>query len=331
MNEALRGRCELFIKNRDAFKAAFPMESGYILPICASIFTDCDKIADVEALKATRKLLKNSVRLGSSFKSTCELPIIAMIAVSDDPEKRLADSIELYSCLKEHFFSSEYLPVAATILSGQITRESYAETAERMKKIYVLMKNEHPFLTSSEDNVFAAMLSLSDREDSALIGEAELCYDTLKERFHDRNALQSLSFVLALADDGVMTAKDRCRDTARLFDLLRENKNKYGTGYELATLGCLATLPCGVEETARDLIEVAEFLKTQKGYGFWGIGKAQRLLHAAMIVTSDRIGGADAMSGAAVNGTLSMIAAQQAATCAMIASTVAISTAATRA
>ena len=330
MNEALRGRCELFIKNRDAFKSAFPMESGYILPICASIFTDCDKIADVEALKETRKLLKSGVRAGSSFKSTCELPIIAMLAVSDDPQARLDGAVKLHSVLRKHFFSSEYLPVAAMILSGQVSDDSYTEIAARTRRIYDLMKKEHPFLTSGEDNVFAAMLSLSDKEDSELIGEVELCYDILKEKFHDRNALQSLSFVLTLADDGEMSAKDRCRNAERLFDLLREKKHKYGTGYELATLGSLATLPCGVEETAQDLIEVSEFLKAQKGYGFWGIGKEQRLLHAAMIVTSDRIGGTETMSGAAVNSTISMIAAQQAAICATITCTIAVSAVASR-
>ena len=328
MNETLRNRCELFIKNRDIFKSAIKWESDYLYPICASVFTDRERLADAEIVKDTRKMFKSRLGVFSNFRGSCELPIVAMLAASDDPEKRLDDAIELYGGLKNHFFSSEFLPVAAMMLSDSVPTEKYGEICERTRRIYDLMKKEHPFLTSSEDSVYAAMLALSERSDAEIISEVEICYAALKDKFHDRNALQSLSFVLALADDGVFTAKDRCRETARLFDILKEKKNKYGTGYELATLGSLATLPGGVEETARDLIEVSDYLKTQKGYGFWGMAKTQRLLHAAMIVTSDRIGGSDAMSGAAVNGTLSMIASQQAATCAAISVSIAATSAA---
>ena len=323
MRESLYSKCELFIKNRDAFKAAFSFENAYFHPVCASVFLDRDRVADVEHLKDTRKLLKSRVNVFSNFRSNCELPLIAMLAVCDEPERRLDEAIELYNCLKKHFFTSEFLPITAMILSEHVSREKYGEISESTRRIYNLMKKEHPFLTSSEDCIFAAMLALSERGEEELIRDVETCYSILKEKFHDRNALQSLSHVVALTGNETMSVKDRCRDTARLFDLLKEKKHKYGTGYELATLASLAALPCGVDETARDIIEASEFLKTQKGYGFWGFAKTQRLLHAGMIVTAEHIGGSEMMSGAAVGGTLSMIAAQQAATCAAISASVA--------
>ena len=215
------------------------------------------------------------------------------------------------------------------ILSEHVSPQKYGEVSERTRRIYDLMKKEHPFLTSSEDCVFAAMLALSERSDEELIRDVETGYDILKEKFYHKNALQSLSHVVALMGSEMMTVKDRCRDTVRLFDLLKEKKHKYGTGYELATLAYLAALPCGVDETARELIEVSEYLKTQKMYGFWGnFGKPQRLLHAGMIVTSEHIGGSETLLGAAIGGTLSMIAAQQAATCAAVSASIAAANAA---
>ena len=208
--------------------------------------------------------------------------------------------------------------MAAVILSGEVERERYAYVSARARRIYDLMKNEHPFLTSSEDAVFAAIFALSEKADSHLLRDAERCYDVLKSKFHDKNALQSLSHVLALADGEMGTVDDKCRNTAMLYDMLKEKKQRYGTGYELSTLGSLATLPGELEEIASDLIDVSEFLKTQKGYGFFGIDKKPRLMHAAMIVTSERIGGSDANSYAAINGTVSMIAAQHAALCASL-------------
>ncbi len=319
MRESLNNTCARFIANRDLFKSAFPYENSILFPVCASAFMNCSRQLDAEGLKEIRKLLKKRVGVFSGFRSTSELPLVAMLAADESPEERLEKAITVYDLLKKQFFSSEFLPVAAMVISGAVDAERYGEVCERTKRIYVLMKKEHPFLTSSEDCVFAAMLALSDKSDEALIREVETCYDTLKEKFYDRNALQSLSHVLALAGDEFSTANGKCRDTARLFDVLKEKKYRYGTGYALSTLGVLATLPCGVEETARDLIDAAEFLKTQKGYGFFGFDKQQRLLHASMIVTAEHIGGSDAMSGATVGSALSMIAAQQAATCAAIA------------
>ena len=329
MSETLRSSCELFIKNRDLFKEAFPWENAGFYPICAATYTDKGRLADVKALQNTRKLIKSRLSAFSNFRGASELPLIAMLSVCDDPEERLDGAIALYGELKDHFFSSEYLPVAAVILSGEVGRERYDEIAERTRRIYDLMKKDHPFLTSSEDAVFAAIFALSDKSDEELLDEAEAVYTNLKSKFSNRNALQSLSHVLAFADDCMRTAGDRCRDTARLYDMLKEKKQRYGTGYELATLGTLATLPGSLDETARDLIDASEFLKTQKGYGFWGsFGKQQRLMHAAMIVTSDRIGGSEASSGAAISGTISMIAAQHAATCAAISVSIAASSAA---
>ena len=319
MRESLNDSCILFINNRDAFKAAFPFEHSMLFPICASILTDENKVADIDSLKETRKMLKSRVGVFSNFRSSCELPILAMLDVDSDPDWRLDKTIEVYNSLKDHFFSSEYLPLAAMTITRGASREEYAEICERTRRIYDLMKKEHPFLTSSEDCVFAAMLALSEKIDNTLIKEIELCYEMLEDKFRDRNALQSLSHVLTLSGEEFATPSDKCRNTVRLFDILKEKKYKYGTACELSALGVLANLPCGIEEVARDLIDVAEFLKAQKGYGAFGFDKKQRLFHAAMIVTSDRVGGSSAMSGAAVGSTVAMMAAQQAALCAAIA------------
>ena len=67
-----------------------------------------------------------------------------------------------------------------------------------------------------------------------------------------------------------------------------------------------------------DIMEADDFLARQKGYGFFGIGKKQRLMHAGMIVTSDYLDQSGAMQAAAIGGTISLIAAQQAAMCAAI-------------
>ena len=330
MKNILKEKCDLFIANRDAFKAAFPMESSYLYPVCASYFVDLGRVADTQQLKNCRKLLKSRVSVFSNFRSSAELTIVAMLASHDEPEKYLDDAMEIYKSLKEHFFGSEYLPVASMILAQGISHERYAEVCEKSRKIYDLMKKNHPFLTSSEDCVFCAMLAMSEKSAEQIVNETEVCYEKLRERFSGRNAAQSLSHVIVLSDDSGLSIGDRCRDTIRLFDALKEKKHKYGTGYELATLGVLSTLPCGIEETVQDIIVVSDFLKTQKGYGFMGFDRVPRLMHAGMIVTSAHLGETRTMQGAAIGSTLSIIAAQQAATCAVLAASMAATSVATR-
>ena len=329
MRESLSQKCRLFIENRDVAKAAFSMENSYMHAICASYFMNRGILATVEDLKESKQILKSRLNAFSSFRGTVELSIVAMLALEENKEKLVDDAVAVYSLLKNKFIlSGEYLPVAAMMVAGAVHENRWEEVTERSRRIYDLMKKEHPFLTSSEDCVFAAMLAMSPRSDEELVREVEICYNILKERFSDRNAVQSLSHVLVLADSDRGSVSDKCRDTIRLFDLLKEKKHKYGTGYELATMGVLATLPCGIDETVRDLIAVSDFLKAQKGYGFFGFDRAQRMMHAGMIVVSEYIGSSATMENAAVNSTISVIAAQHAATCAAISVSLAASTAA---
>ena len=328
MKETLSDRCRLVIENRDVFGKTFRLESSYFYPVCAAMFTDRGRKADGETLKLCHNLLKSKVGAFSSFRGAATPAVVAMLALDESPEERLERSIELYGALKEQFFGSDYLPVVAMILSGMIGRERHGEVSERAGRIYQLMKEKHRWITSSEDTVFAAMLALSDRGDEELIEECEACFAELRERFSAGNAVQSLSHVLTLCDDGVRTATEKCRDVIRVYDSLKEKKNKYGMGYELATLGVIAMLPCGIDEAIRDLLDASAFLKTQKGYGVFGFTKAQRLMHASMIVSGEHLGASDTMAGAAVGSTLSMVAAQQAATCAAISASTAATVAA---
>lgn len=327
MRESLMHKCRLFIDNRDAFKRTFPMENSYQHSVGALFFNNSDKLADDDILKSVKKILHSRVGAFSSFRSACELPIVAMLAVSDAPERRLDDAVFVYGKLKEHFWSSEYLPLTAMIISDNVPYERYDEISVRTREIYNIMRKKHPMITSSDDCMSSALFALSEMSEEEILRETETCYDALKKKFGSGNFLQSLSQVLALYDDEIRTAADKCRDTAHLYDLLREKKYKYSKNYGLASLGVLAMLPCGMDETVRDLADVAEFLKTQNGYGFWGIGSEYRLVHAAMIVISDRMGYSSVATGTVMNSTISMMAAQQAAFCAAVTASVMVASA----
>lgn len=312
MRQELQILCTDFIKNRDLAKEAFAWESSYMPPICAGILTDKKHDFTVETLKEFRQMIKDRTGICSNFRGKGIAPMACMLAISDDAEKLITDAFHIYEELIKKFWSSRYLPLVAMIIA-QIAEESqYLTIVQKSKQIYDLMKQEHPFLTSSEDGSFAALLAFSESSPEAIIAEAEKCYKILKSKFFSRNALQSLSHVLALGEG---SAEMKCRKLEELFEELKSKDHKYGTDYELATLGALSIQSKDVAQLVQEVIEVADYLENQKGYGFFGATKKQRLMHATMLVckAEGNNESSQIMNSTAISGTIAMIAAEEAA------------------
>lgn len=327
MREELKAVCTEFIKDRDIVKEAFAWDSSYLQPVCASILGEKEKTLTAQDLKQYKQMIKDKTGVFSDFRGYGMTPMACMLAVSGNAEGLLNNALAVYDVLKRDYWSSHYLPMVAMIVAQMAEPSEYNHIVDKAGEIYKLMKEEHPFLTSGEDGPFAAMLAFSDRSAKAMNEEVEKCYQLLKPKFFSGNAVQSLSHVLALGEG---SAESKCQKLENLFDTLKASGYKYGTDYELATLGALSILDCDVKTMAAELIEVTDYLGTQKGYGgLLGFTKRQRLQHAAMIISSTYVEKKmDIMNPAAVSGTIAMIAAQQAAMCAAIAAAVAASNAA---
>lgn len=73
------------------------------------------------------------------------------------------------------------------------------------------------------------------------------------------------------------------------------------------------------EELVADVVEIDKWLAGQKGFGVLGsVNKKQRLMYAGFLVQKEA-SDAGTMQTTAVNGTISMLIAQQMAMCAVIA------------
>lgn len=320
MRNSLRQLCGQFIEARDIIRKAFKWDDTNIPPVCANLFCAKGRVPDADKLLYCRDLIKQNTGIFSSFRGNIRTPLACMLSMEDDPAGKFDRALNIYKQLKEHFFGSDYLALSAFMLTGYDCTE---ERISRGKRIYRLMKDEHPFLTSSEDSIYAVMLAWSEQSDEALIADMENCYHVLKERFHDGDCVQTMTHILAM-ENGNADAK--CGKVFTLYDMLAQQGVKYGKHHQMATLAALAMTDADPAGLARDMIDVDAFLSGQKGYGFFGIDRKTRLMHAAMIV-SDEYMSRDAVDTAALTGTIAMIIAQQMATCAVIASTTAVSAA----
>ena len=325
MNQAMKSRCELFVQNRNEIRSRFSWENSYMYPLSASIFTGRNMSVNIERMEECKKLLKQETGPFSNFRGMSRLAIISLLAADASPERRLKNSLSAYGELKNEFYSSAYLPVTAIIMADMVQPEEYSEVARRTRRIYDLMKKEHPLLTSGEDSSMAVLLALSNKDERLAVEEMEECYKVLKEHFFSGNAVQSLSHVLTLGEG---SPGEKCRKSIELFEKLKSAGCKYGTGYELPTLGVLALLDAGTELVASEVAEVNDYLKTQKGFGAFGIGAKQRVMYAGMLVADEyTTEEPKALNTAAISGTISMVAAQEAALLAAIAASTAAASA----
>ena len=315
MNERTLARCKNLIKNKETMKSAFAGEDGLTHLACAGIFINKEQTANEEMLLQCKDILKRNTGIFSNFKSTAKPMIVAMLAANENPQLLMERGLKVYDLLKEEFMSSVYLPIAAMIIAQYADEARYAELAQRTRRIYKQMRADHPFLTSGEDSTFCALMALLDKPDEVLLGDAEECYKILKNNFFSSNAVQSLSHVLAMCDG---EPENKCQKTMELFQKLKEAGHKYGTSYELPTLGVLAMADGNQDEIAAEMAEIDQWLSEQKGFGFFSsISAKQRLMYAGMIAQQDYIND-KMMQSAAVNGVISLIVAQQAAMCAAI-------------
>ena len=317
MNSSLLQRCELFITNRNTIKETFPWDGSYMYPLCASIFTSKNMTADSLRMKECRTLLKEKTGVFSNFRGVCRYAITAMLTVDEHPEEKINNALKAYEMLKNEFYTSAYLPVASILIADTVPSDQYEEVTLRTRRIYNLMKKEHPFLTSREDCIYATLLAFSKETDEYLLNEMERCYEILKPKFFTGNAVQSLSHVLTLEQG---SSEGKCRRVVDLYDTLKNNGLKYGTNYELPILGILALLNIDISTIVHDITEVDQYLKNQKGFGIFGITTKQRLMYAGMLIADEYFSSSNqAMSMSAINGTISIVLAQQAATCSAIA------------
>lgn len=325
MREELEKVCMEFLENRDLAKKAFKWESSYMPPICAGILMGKQQKITVDSLKEFRQLLKDNTGVFSDFRGHGMTPMACMLAGSEDAEKLMDDALQIHKELKEHFRGSQYLALVSMIVAQIADETEYQSIVEKTKQIYSFMKKAHPFLTSSEDGPFAALLAFSSFNEETIVAEAEKCYQILKPDFFSNNAVQSLSHVLALGEG---CAEVKCAKLKELFEKLKARNYKYGTEYELATLGALSIQSQNVTQLVEDVTEIADYLEKQEGYGFFGPSKKERLVHATMLVCKAYGNQSQIVNSTIITGTIAMIAAQQAALCAAVAASTAAACAA---
>jgi hypothetical protein len=241
-----------------------------------------NRTVESEVISRCRKIIKENTGVFSQFKDMTNFIVSVMISLHSEPETVFKGAVRVYNMLKaEGFHSSHYLVLAATTIALQSDPFQYQTIVTTAKKHYDAMKDEHKFITSSDDYGIAALLAMTDKSVSQAIREMENCYRILKQDFSSSNAVQSLSQVLTFSD---VDKAIKCRRVLELHHALKNRKCKLGYGMELSFLGVLTLLDEDLSLLADEIAESTGYLKNKKGFGYWSISTRERILFAAALV-----------------------------------------------
>ena len=284
MSKDFQNYCEQYVANKNLLTKNFAWSRDMINMSAALVLSDKNVSIDEEAAKTCEKIIKENKGALSEFRDHVKVPLICKMLASGNPEEYFRKVDAVYQILNaKKLFGNEYKIMAAMTICDHVDESDYDKYIDRTNEIYSRMKEEHPVLTSHEDVPFAAVLATSDLDVDKIISDMEACYNVLKKEFSSKDAVQSICEILALSDK---SSADKCSKVLDLKDALKKAGRKFGTGYELATLGTLAISDISVNEAVELIAQADDYLKTQKGFGNFNLGRKNRRMFATELAVN---------------------------------------------
>jgi hypothetical protein len=283
MDSKLKQRVDLMVNNYQALKSGFKWETPLVKHFGALIHAVRNESVNLDGLLEIRDYIKAETSWTSYFRGTNEFVLANLLYFEEDYKSFFSNMQEVYEMMKDKgFYRSQYTPLAAYTIVKESTRDEWIYRLNRMSDFYNKMKENHYWLTSQDDYVFAAVLAVSDLNVSETMDNIELCYKYLNnEGFYRGNDLQTLSHVLAIGEEGV---EEKCSKAVNLYEKLKEKGCRlYYSG--LATIGLLALITDNTDKITDEVQQVYEYIYEQDGYSFWSLDKNMRAILAATLVS----------------------------------------------
>jgi hypothetical protein len=283
MDSILKEKIDLMSENYYALKSSFKWDTNLLKHFAAMVYATQGRKVNIEKLEEVKKFIKQETAWTSYFRGTNEFIIASLLSLEDNYGSAFSRTQEAHEhMIDKGFKKSVQLPLAAYTIAKEIPREQWNERINRMKNFYDNMKQNHFWLTSADDYVFAAVLAASDLNVMETSQSMEACYQYLnKEGFYKGNDLQTLSHILAIGEESV---NEKCDKATSIYKKLKENDCKLQYN-GLATLGLLALVTNDVDKMVSDIREAYNYIYSKEGYGFWNLDKSMRTILACTMVS----------------------------------------------
>ncbi|MDR0417147.1 MAG: DUF4003 domain-containing protein [Propionibacteriaceae bacterium] len=250
--------------------------------LTALLYAQENKSIDCQAVRDCLGLIKANTKGLSALRGNVSMALAALLSLSDAPETLFGKVVTVYDMLKAVKLSrSDYLVMAAYLIASRAAASDFQRVVDRTRAFYDGMKEDHVFLTGEDDHIFAAMLGLSDLDETTGVVRIEQLYQRFKGEFGGKNSVQGLAQVLALGDEQAAQRVIPLRDAAKARNV-RMDKSLV-----IPMLGLLALLPVRTDAVASELAEASDFLRQQKGFGVLSADNKERVALAAAVVADE--------------------------------------------
>ncbi len=296
MEKILKNRIDNFLENYQEFQSTYYGIEKLNSLVCSYIFTEKEQKVNKYSLKDTQEELD---RLSNAFKYDFKpfLPVMASVvaaATNEASTKKTENFKALYKRMEEHFTDSEYLPVAACILSyyKDIEKVDFSQADE----LYSKLLQEQLWNTHEEDVPITILAACEFVNILTYYNNFIACKKILSKSIRKNNKLQSVCELIAM--DGAKNPDVDCKAVVYLDKTLRKVGLSFYNDNLASILGFIAvSIAKPGEEFEKkidaivDLLGEAEkYLHTeQKKYSCKRLFKKERLLIAAMLIAMDYI------------------------------------------
>ncbi len=308
MKDNLKTTCEAMISNRDILKEVLKWEDHRILTVCASLYVHADRMVDSSRVEYCKKEIKSKVSVFSEIRGIALSVITCMIDIRGGQPHHFDQLLTAYKTLRKEFHSSPLLAIGAEILAENYEPSQYTAVTEKAKKLYKIMQKNHPFVTGSDDHLMCIQLAQAERNEITIGSEVEDCFAELKKLGLNggSNVLQSVSCALVLYEEPL---EIKSKKVMSLYEEIRNHRLKYNKTYGLPMLAVLSQLDVSGEVLCSDLADTNEWLKKQKGFGFF-MGESIRMMYAALLVSQSYSKDRNASASVASSVIAAMVAEQ---------------------
>lgn len=292
-------------KNLLKKKMLWEMDSNALATISAFLFAGAGKRADIDRYVECKKYLRKHVNLFSEIRGIAEAIVITKMCLSDNYEEYLQGVVAVYKKLRKlHKLtaSAHMVMTAVNIFEGGGLEKADANI-EKLEAVYKEMKAEHFWLTGNEDRPFIAMMVSRGINISSISPEISDCYEACKKMSFSKEAMHTASQIMSLSGKNIETKVADMGDTIKA---LKEYKIRGMKSDLMPMAAALGFVNASAEDKARDIKEIYDYLKTQKGFK-WYIGGTQRSMYSILAYALVNIEGDSAVLNSVISATLTNI------------------------
>jgi len=287
MPESFLERCSVFLQSRVAAGRVFRFSTPMMRCLCALQVAAEGAALPEEQFKAGKRHYKDTFSAFSVMRGIA-MPNMATLTALREPASAvfLADLNRAFFEIKAAGFkATDYQPLTAWLLATGVPKDDWETVAGKARRLYLGMRERHPFLTSGEDACFALLLATETDDEGEMLNSCEDAFGLLRERFGATNATQTIAHILALEPKAMV---ERCAATAELFDRLRELPCRFRRGMETTVLAALTFLYRDMDKAAGDVALAYHRLRAHRGFSMLSVGRNQCALYAAGLLAMEK-------------------------------------------